>query len=199
MVWYHGKGEPPAWEIPDIPEYGDEGWTPWERREWKVRSRNQELAENTVDPAHFRYLHKTNTMPTSEFRTDGPFLHVVSESKVETPKGEQTGRIEIDTCGFGFGTTRFKGVVDLLVVTSGAPVDDEHVHMRLCFSVRKLANSDATRGVGQAFITEIERQFSQDIAIWENKIHLEKPLLCDGDGPIAQLRKWARQFYSEDV
>ncbi len=32
MVWYHGKGEPPAWEIPDIPEYGDEGWTPWERR-----------------------------------------------------------------------------------------------------------------------------------------------------------------------
>ena len=53
--------------------------------------------------------------------------------------------------------------------------------------------------MGQAFIAEIERQFSQDIAIWENKIHLEKPLLCDGDGPIAQLRKWARQFYSEDV
>ncbi len=26
---------------------------------------------------------------------------------------------------------------------------------------------------------------------------LTRPVLCDGDGPIALLRKWARQFYSE--
>ena len=197
MVWYHGRGEPPQWEIPAVPEYGDPAWTDWERREWIVHSRNQELAENVVDPAHFRYVHKTNSVPLSELRTDGPFLFAISESKVGTPRGEQTGRIEIQTCGFGFGTTRFKGVVDLLVVTSGAPIDDERVHMRLSFSVRKLENSDATKGVGRAFISEIERQFTEDIPIWENKIHLEKPLLCDGDGPIAELRRWARQFYSE--
>ena len=34
--------------------------------------------------------------------------------------------------------------------------------------------------------------------IWEHKIHLERPALCDGDGPIAALRRWGRQFY-EDV
>jgi hypothetical protein len=29
-------------------------------------------------------------------------------------------------------------------------------------------------------------QVEQDIPIWENKIYLENPLLCDGDGPIAK-------------
>ena len=81
-------------------------------------------------------------------------------------------------------------------MTSGSPVDEEHTHTRLQFSVKKLPNSDATRGVGKAFIGEIERQFAQDIPIWENKIHLEHPLLVEGEAEIALLRRWAAQFYS---
>ena len=46
--------------------------------------------------------------------------------------------------------------------------------------------------LGRAFIREIERQFSQDIPIWENKGHLERPMLCDGDGPIGLIRRWGR-------
>ncbi len=197
MVWRHAEGAPPRWEVPDVPEYHDAAWTPFERREWVVRSHNQELAENTVDQAHFRYLHGTNTVAETEYRTEGHLLHVISKSKVATPAGEADGVIDIRAHGFGFGMTRFKGVVETLVVTSGTPIDAERVHMRLSLAVRRLADSDATRGVGRAFIAEIERQFEQDIPIWENKIHLERPLLCDGDGPIGQLRKWARQFYSE--
>jgi phenylpropionate dioxygenase-like ring-hydroxylating dioxygenase large terminal subunit len=198
MVWRHARGEPPAWELPDIPEHGSKDWTPFERREWTVRSNTQELAENTVDQAHFRYVHRTDTVAETEFETEGPILRVLSKSKVGTPRGQAEGKIEISAHGFGFGVTRFKGVVETLVVVSGAPIDDEHVHMRLSFSVRKLANSDATRGVGKAFIAEIERQFEEDIPIWENKIHLDRPLLCDGDGPIGLLRRWGRQFYSFD-
>ena len=31
---------------------------------------------------------------------------------------------------------------------------------------------------------------------WE-MIQYEKPLLCDGDGPIAMFRRWCTQFYSD--
>ncbi|MDJ0865112.1 MAG: Rieske 2Fe-2S domain-containing protein [Myxococcota bacterium] len=197
LVWRHAAGEPPSFEVPDVPEFESDAWTDPERREWIVRSRNQELAENTVDEAHFHFVHRTNTVPETESATiEGHLLHVVSRNRVETPRGEQTGHIDIQAHGFGYGTTRFSGIADLLVVTSGAPIDDERVHMRLQFAVKKLADSDATRGVGKAFISEIERQFGQDIPIWENKIHLERPLLCDGDGPIALLRQWAQQFYT---
>jgi hypothetical protein len=39
-------------------------------------------------------------------------------------------------------------------------------------------------------------QVGQDIPIWEHKIYLENPVLCDGDGPIAKYRKWFQQFYA---
>lgn len=39
-------------------------------------------------------------------------------------------------------------------------------------------------------------QFGQDIPIWERKLYLTRPLLCDGDGAIAGFRRWATQFYS---
>ena len=42
---------------------------------------------------------------------------------------------------------------------------------------------------------EISRQFDEDLPIWENKIFLERPVLCDGDGPIGAMRRWGRQFY----
>ena len=208
MVWHDRGGEKPGWEIPEVPELCDAGWTEPTRREWTVRSCTQELAENTVDQAHFRYLHGTNTVAETELETQDHVLHVVSRSKVATPKGEADGVIDIRTHGFGFGTTRFSGVVETLVVTTGTPIDADHVHsrpgadhvhLRLRFSIRKLANADATRGVGKAFVAEIERQFAQDIPIWENKAHLVRPMLCDGDGPIAELRKWAKQFYGPEA
>jgi hypothetical protein len=51
------------------------------------------------------------------------------------------------------------------------------------------------RGVGKAFVAEVTRQLEQDIPIWENKVQYEKPLLCDGDGPIGIFRRWCTQFY----
>jgi cholesterol 7-dehydrogenase len=40
-------------------------------------------------------------------------------------------------------------------------------------------------------------QWRNDIDIWENKVHLRRPLLVKGDGPIHRLRRWFRQFYPE--
>mgnify|MGYP000962664852 FL=1 len=31
--------------------------------------------------------------------------------------------------------------------------------------------------------------------IWDNKVRVGNPVLCDGDGPIHMLRKWYSQFY----
>jgi nitrite reductase/ring-hydroxylating ferredoxin subunit len=198
FVWRHAEGAPPSWDVPDVPELRDGEWTPPERRDWVIRSVSQEMAENTVDPAHFRFVHGTNAVPETErAEVRGHVLHVVSRNRVATPRGEQEGRIEIEAHGFGCGRTRFSGIADLVVVTTGTPIDEEHTHTRLQLAVRRLPNSDATRGVGRAFIAEIERQFAQDIPIWENKAHLERPLLVEGEAEIALLRRWARQFYSQ--
>jgi hypothetical protein len=34
------------------------------------------------------------------------------------------------------------------------------------------------------------------VQIWENKIYLDRPMLCDGDGPIGEFRRWYAQFFT---
>lgn len=198
MVWHDPAGGAPEWEIPVIAEYGDADWTPYEKRRWKIRAHNQEMAENSVDRAHFRYVHGALTVPESTAEADGARLHVHSKMKMGTPAGEVDGEIESEALGFGFSTVRFRGIVETLLVTSVAPIDEEYVDARFAFSVKKIGDADTTRGVGKALIADIDKQMSEDIPIWENKVFKERPTLCDGDGPIGLFRQWAQQFYVED-
>ena len=91
--------------------------------------------------------------------------------------------------------SRFRGIVDTTIVVGGTPIDDEYVHHRMSFMVKKLDTDEATQAVGHAFLEEISRQFTEDLPIWENKVFQDRPVLCDGDGPIATLRNWCQQFY----
>ena len=197
MCWHHAEGEPPQWDIPDeIPELKTDEWTDFEVLEWKIRTRNQEMAENAVDSVHFNTLHGCTNMPESEATVDGHKLRVFSAAGMSTPRGPVEGSIDSLNYGFGLSLVRFKGLVETLNVATTTPIDGDNVHLRFNFSVKKIGGADATRGVGGAFIAELKRQLDQDIPIWEHKIQHEKPLLCDGDGPIAIFRRWCTQFYS---
>ncbi len=196
MVWHHAGGEAPAWGLPEVPEVADPEWTDFERHRWQIKTRNQEMAENAVDSAHFHYVHGTSNMPKSNAEVKGHILRVYSDTGMETSRGHVDGSVESVSYGFGFGIVRFKGVVETLLVSSVTPIDSDHVDVRFNFSVKKLGGRDITSGVGKAFVTEVTRQLDQDIPIWENKIQWERPVLCDGDGPIGMFRTWCRQFYT---
>jgi phenylpropionate dioxygenase-like ring-hydroxylating dioxygenase large terminal subunit len=195
MAWHDPGGRPPWFELPELPEYGSDQWTPYERRTWTVRTRNQEMAENAVDSAHFRFLHGTPNQSTTTAEADGAVLRVRSDTGMATPRGGVAATIESTSWGFGFSTVRFHGIVETLLVGCTVPIDEERVQVRFSFSVRRSPDTDITRGVGRAFVREVSRQLEQDIPIWENKVYRDPPLLCDGDGPIGLFRRWALQFY----
>jgi hypothetical protein len=153
------------------------------------------MAENSVDSAHFKYVHGTPEQPMTRAEIEGHIFRARSPVQYSTPQGTVEGQIASDSYGFGYSTVRFTGIVDTLIVTSVTPIDGEYVDVRFSFMVKKTANQRLTDNVGKAFIAEIERQLSQDIPIWENKIMKMRPVLCDGDGPIGLFRRWAKQFY----
>ena len=195
MVFHHIGGGEPLWELPDVAEYTDSAWTDYVRRRWKIRSHNQEMGENAVDSAHFKYVHGTPEQPRSRAEIEGHILHVRSPVQYTTPQGTVEGQIASDNYGFGFGIVRFTGIVETLIVSSVTPIDGEYMDVRFSFKTKKLGNEEATSNVGKAFIKEIERQMGQDIPIWENKVMKVPPVLCDGDGPIGLFRRWSKQFY----
>jgi phenylpropionate dioxygenase-like ring-hydroxylating dioxygenase large terminal subunit len=195
MVFHHIGGGPPLWELPDVKEYTDPSWTDYIRRRWKIRSHNQDMAENAVDSAHFKYVHGTPQQPKTRAEVDGHLFRVRSPVQYTTPNGAVEGWITSESHGFGFSLVRFAGIVDTMIASSVTPIDGEYVDVRFSFKVKKLGNEDVTSNVGRAFIKEIERQMGQDIPIWEHKVMKQPPVLCDGDGPIGLFRRWAKQFY----
>ena len=199
MVWHDVDERPPAFDLPELPEVGDESWSEYKRLRWNIKSHNQDMAENSVDRAHFRFVHKTVDVPESKAEIDGAVMRVVSRAKMTTPRGDIDGEIASTSWGFGFSTTRFRGIVETLLVASVTPIDVEDLDVRFSFTVKTLGDPKIDRGVGKALIADIEKQMGEDKPIWENKAFLPQPILCDGDGPIALFRKWCAQFYGSSA
>lgn len=201
MAWYHPFGEAPQWEIPEVPEFNDpDNFMPMETREYTIEAPWQDLAENGVDAAHFRYVHHTEIVPELEsYQTDGPFTKMRSLQKFPTPRGVVDGRIDADSFGPGFSVIRFSGIVDTVLMGCNTPLSANSCHMRFSFTVRKMGDDALSSTVGQAFVDEIDKQVQEDTPIWQNKAYLARPALADTDGPFTKFRKWASQFYAEGV
>jgi phenylpropionate dioxygenase-like ring-hydroxylating dioxygenase large terminal subunit len=191
-AWHHGAGRRPEWEIPEVAEITSDDWTPLRRHRWTVRTHNQEIGENAVDRAHFRFVHGTADVPESELHLDGHIRRAVQHVTMRTPRGEVDGQIRVEAHGMGCTITRFTGICETVLLLSHTPIDRGTVDSRFSFTQRK---ADAESRVAAAVIQEVVRQMDQDIPIWEHKKYLAKPMLCDGDGPIHEYRKWASQFY----
>jgi len=195
-AWRHAEGAPPQWDVPLIAEAESEDWTPFERYHWRIRSRNQEMGENAVDRAHFRYVHGTLGVPESEITVDGIWRRSLQRAPMRTPRGTVEGSIDAQSHGPGCGFTRFRGICETVLIGATTPVDEEFCEVRFSFTQQKVDGAAPRGGVGAALVRDIVKQMNEDIPIWENKRYLERPTLCDGDGPIAEFRRWMRQFYS---
>lgn len=191
FVWHDIDGGAPTWEVPIVDGLNGGDFSEPVRKFWRVRTHNQEMAENVVDSAHFKYVHGTDQQPASLIEANGHVLRMVSPALV----GGIAAEVRSTSYGFGVSHIEFTGMAHTVLTGNVIPVDDEYVEVRFTFTVKKLADQDITRGIGRAVVKEISRQFEQDKPIWESKVFHERPMLCDGDGEIALFRKWCRQFY----
>jgi phenylpropionate dioxygenase-like ring-hydroxylating dioxygenase large terminal subunit len=201
MAWYHPFGEAPQWEIPEVPEFNDpDNFMPMETREYTIEAPWQDLAENGVDAAHFRYVHHTEIVPELEsYQPARPFTTMRPVQKVRTPRGAAGDGLGADQFGPGFSVIRVSGSVDTVLMGCNTPLTDNKCHMRFSFTVRKMGDDALSSTVGQAFVDEIDKQVQEDTPIWQNKAYLARPALADTDGPFTKFRKWASQFYAEGV
>jgi phenylpropionate dioxygenase-like ring-hydroxylating dioxygenase large terminal subunit len=195
LIWHHAAGRPPSFEIPTLPFVGSADWTPLEIRRWRVKSRWLDMNENAVDQIHFRYVHGTHTAPRTEVEVDGPVLRCRSRMKLGTPRGEVDGGIDTTDHGPAFQTVHLTGIVETWMLNTATPIDAETTDVSFAYTVNTRAGAGAARGVGAAIIRDLEKQMGEDIVIWEHKKYWDKPLLCDGDGPIPVYRRWMRQFF----
>ncbi len=192
FVWHHLENEPPFYQLPELPAFESDEWIPPHRHEFTLRTAIQEMAENDHDSAHFAYVHGYDYLPTT-VSYDGLTKKCVSPGLRIEEYGNVPTTLERINYGLGLTTVEICGVpeIGLIFLSSVTPIDEDNVHARWRFTVTKNAAA-----AGELFIQSMQAGVMQDVPIWENKVYRERPVLCDGDGPIAEFRRWAKQFYS---
>ncbi|HEY1448701.1 MAG TPA: Rieske 2Fe-2S domain-containing protein [Caulobacteraceae bacterium] len=194
--WHHPDGVAPEWEVEVFPEATDPEWTDYDIHEWRVFGSLQNMAENAVDVAHFRFVHGTATFPTSEMIWDGVRRASIIDAGLDTPQGRVEARITARMIGPGQNATRFTGIAETLLIAAVTPVEKDEVRVRFCFTQPRGQTEGMSAMVAHGFIQEVCRQLDQDKVIWDRQRYLRRPIICDGDGPILQFRRYYRQFYA---
>ncbi len=202
MIWYHpDESVTPMWVVPLVPEFDDHpDWSTLITTSYEVDAAVQEMGENGVDSAHFKFVHNTATVPMMEsYDTGFPEAQMRSSQKFPTPRGVMEGYIDSHWYGPGISLVEFSGIVDTLNLTVTTPIDRERSVIRFNFRFKTMGDEETTRNVGTAFVNEVHRQVLEDKPIWEHKAHLVRPALAENDGPFMKFRKWFAQFYAEGI
>jgi phenylpropionate dioxygenase-like ring-hydroxylating dioxygenase large terminal subunit len=193
LMWHHREGAAPSFEIPDIPEMGDSAWTRPDLAHWEVRASWLDMNENCVDQAHFKYVHGTLSIPPTRAEIQGHIHRAESHFTMRVPGGEGDAKLVTLDHGPGFQVVRITGLIDTILMNTATPIDEERTDVEFCYIV-KVEDDDRKARLAEAVVKDLKQQFDNDLPIWENKVYHERPVLCDGDGPVATYRKWYSQF-----
>lgn len=191
-AWYEPNGRAPDFEIPKLEQVDSPDWDESYRHTWRVRTQIQEMGENGADSAHFPTVHGSVAVPAAEISENGTHRRAIQYTEVDTSKGRSKNTIDVNSFGMGFGYTHFTSICETLSMNLMTPIDEESTEFSVVFLQRR---TEKGRGVAQAICRDLIKQVGEDIPIWEHKRYREHPVLCDGDGPIADFRRWCMQFY----
>ncbi|HEY1077327.1 MAG TPA: Rieske 2Fe-2S domain-containing protein [Fontimonas sp.] len=195
-AWYHPQCEPPSFELPYIPEIEDAtGYVGNRRGSWTADTCIQEIAENGPDVAHLKFLHGSPIIPPVQTTYEGPVM------KLDIGQGYIQGT----SYGPGLNVMRFnQHGITATMISYSVPISKEKTQMNMSFrhvdhpaGSPELAASKKVidHMIGAAEGEESAGFESVDFIVWNNKKYRPNPLLCDGDGPVLQFRKWFKQFY----
>jgi 3-ketosteroid 9alpha-monooxygenase subunit A len=84
-----------------------------------------------------------------------------------------------------------------ILLNCHVPVGMNRFELRYGVMVRKIPGLSEEQNVeiARAYVKQAQAAFYEDVAIWDAKTRIDNPLLCEGDGPLYQMRDWYSQFY----
>lgn len=197
FMWHDQAGGDPDYEIPLIEEVGDPEWSEWAVKKLTIKTHPREIVENVADKGHFPEVHGTHV---DTFENE--FIDHIAIQRTEGiayPRGGGSDKFKLTATYFGPGyqLTEMDSTLPNKLLNTHTPIDLGSVHMRFAVMLKKVGDAAKTEAYCQGYIKNLQIGFEEDIQIWENKKWRDRPVLCDGDGPIMKLRKWYAQFYQE--
>lgn len=198
FVFYDESGQPPSFDLPDVLEFKDDAWCRPYVLQWHIRTHLQEIAENALDFGHFTTVHTYHYYPELlDFKLDAHKFHVSMKSNRKVLFYTDESQMDITYHGMGVVVSEvyLSSGFTLKVLLMSTPTDEEHVHITIKASIRKVKNPLVRWLAQRIFPFQTRAEFTNDQPVWESKIYRERPMLCEAEKNIMRIRQWARQFY----
>lgn len=207
FVWNDPEHEPPPPEadIPPLPQVGAADWSDWAMSRWVIDNNCRELVDNLADLGHFGPVHGS-----SDVKYFANIFEGGKATQVMVGINERLGgtRNHLTTVATYFGPAvlicsmrgEAEGLpVESILLVTHVPIDQQHFELDFGVMVRRqpALSDEQNRALAERYVELTIQAFTEDVAVWHNKIRVDNPLLCAGDGPLLQLREWYEQFYTD--
>ena len=195
----HLKNDP-ATSPPERLLLNTETWTPLHHLSWIVKAPLNEIIEGGVDAPHLSFIHSAIDYPKCTLEIEGEKIIANTSANYSISPDDKKGvtvKTEMQSCGPGFVRTVISS--DKITAISESfltPINYNTTEVQIFLTIKKNINSIITEHIWKSYLQNFILDFERDKLVWETKIFLETPKLCDGDGPIMAFRKWLKQFYS---
>jgi 3-ketosteroid 9alpha-monooxygenase subunit A len=212
MVWYDPEHGEPEYDIPALKEYlpksapGSNGWTKgWHHFKFTLKTHPREVIENVVDKGHLLPIHGFDVdhwLPIWNGHMCGELTWGTHISLAKDVPGDKLFVRNV-TYGPSYQYTwqvQTSKQFDSLILTAWCPVDENTLDYWFGVIVRANDSEFTPEMIEQAaerYCQDSHDSFNDDVFIWERKLYRPEPVLCAGDGPIAQIRRWYTQFYTD--
>ncbi|MDR3416857.1 MAG: Rieske 2Fe-2S domain-containing protein [Nevskia sp.] len=206
LVWHDHEQGAPEMDIAPLQEYKGAGWTKgWQRFKITIKTHPREVMENTVDKGHLLPIHGfdvdtwlpvwngnmcgelmwgKHTRLAADVKDDKLYVRSISHG----PAYQYTWQIQDS------------GQFDSLILTAWCPVDENTLDYWfgvICKADPAQFTPEMLEAAAVGYCKASFDAFMEDVYIWERKLYRPEPVLCAGDGPIAKLRRWYTQFYTD--
>jgi 3-ketosteroid 9alpha-monooxygenase subunit A len=213
-LWHDAAGGKPTWEVPDaladmgehVSERDFHPAFPVGREHFTdLRVHPQVVAENAVDPHHFRFVHRTPISPVVlDQRADGATWYArvgFGRRWAAEPGRDPDGRDTLNTLvilwsglGVSFNAEQLKEGIRVIAICT-TPVDDDRSEIFATYWADRV-EADAVPGNYEQRIAQAKAALPDDIKIWNHQKFLEPPGLATSEAAgFRKLRRWAQQFY----
>jgi 3-ketosteroid 9alpha-monooxygenase subunit A len=211
-LWHDVNGGAPRWEIPDALRDMGEYVSAREFHPAYPHGRShftdlqvhpQVVAENAVDPHHFRFVHKTPMSPVviSEKADESTWWARVGFGRrwadgVDRPDTLNTIVILFSGIGVSFNVEHTRDGIRVISVCT-TPVDDDRTEIFATYWIDE-PEEGADPENYERRLEQAKAALPDDINIWNHQKYLDPPGLATSEAAgFSKLRRWVRRFYPD--
>lgn len=198
LIWHDIEKQEPDFYPNKIEACYSEEWSDYSMASFLVKNNCRELIDNMADKGHFGPVHQA---PFEGFWNEAKDYTYTQEMTANSPilGGDLFSQATYE--GPAYMTTYMSAVqdgntVESRLLVSHLPLTMTSFQINFGVMVKKVPgmSKEEEDAFVQGYVDANNYAFGQDVAIWENKIYIPDPVVCDGDGPLHKLRKWYGQF-----